>query len=667
MSWISTLTPLHWALFSLIPIGIILLYFLKLRREAVEVPSTFLWKKTIEDLHVNSLLQRLRRSILLFLQLLIVALAAFAMLRPGVRGETSSQGRLVFLIDTSASMQTTDVDDDANRFERAKRLVSERIEAMSDSETAMLVSFSDRAEVLQSFTSDRNRLRDALSRAEVTNRPTDVLGALKAADGLANPRRTSEAGDVNDVQVADAMPADLLLYSDGGFQTVTEFDLGNLTPTYIPIGSGDVTNLAITAFSAERNIEKPEQVQIFATVLNLGTGQASATATLTLDDELLDASSVDLPVGEQAGLSFSIESEEAISLKLALDIKDDLAIDNVAYAALTPMRNVSVLVVTPGNTPLEMALSTSKAGKICQSEFVPPEFMATDSYKQRSEAGNDDLIIYDRCSPETMPRTNTFFIGALPSNKVSNTDGTTNDAWKWKSEPSGVALIDMDRTHPLMRYLELFSLLIFQGRSVEGPAGSTELLGADIGPMLTIAPRDGYQDLVLGFELISSDADGATQTNTNWYAERSWPVFILNVLRYLAGAAEVSGAPSYTPGDTVRLRVESAISNVDVQRLGDKTTSIPVGPSGVTEIVETDSPGNYRVKSGERIVDMFSINLFNRSESTIAATESIELGYESVEGKVAGVEKRQEYWRWLLLGMLAILATEWWVFGRRVG
>ncbi|WP_442511060.1 vWA domain-containing protein [Novipirellula sp. SH528] len=667
MSWISTLTPWHWALFSLIPIGIILLYFLKLRREAVEVPSTFLWKKTIEDLHVNSLLQRLRRSILLFLQLLIVALAAFAMLRPGVRGETSSQGRLVFLIDTSASMQTTDVDDDANRFERAKRLVSERIEAMSDSETAMLVSFSDRAEVLQSFTSDRNRLRDALSRAEVTNRPTDVLGALKAADGLANPRRTSQAGDVNDVQVADAMPADLLLYSDGGFQTVTEFDLGNLTPTYIPIGSGDVTNLAITAFSAERNIEKPEQVQIFATILNLGTDQASATATLTLDDELLDASSVDLPVGEQAGLSFSIESEEAISLKLALDIKDDLAVDNVAYAALTPMRNVSVLVVTPGNTPLEIALSTSKAGKICQSEFVPPEYMSTDAYKQRSASGNDDLIIYDRCSPETMPRTNTFFIGALPSNKVSNTDGTRSDAWKWKSEPSGVALIDMDRTHPLMRYLELFSLLIFQGRSMEGPAGSTELLGADIGPMLTIAPRDGYQDLVLGFELISKDADGATQTNTNWYAERSWPVFVLNVLRYLAGAAEVSGAPSYTPGDTVRLRVESAISNVDVQRLGDKPISIPVGPSGVTEIVETDSPGNYRVKSGERIVDMFSINLFNRSESTIAASESIELGYESVEGKVAGVEKRQEYWRWLLLGMLAILATEWWVFGRRVG
>ena len=56
MSWMSTLAPWQWALLSLVPLGIILLYFLKLRREPVEVPSTYLWMRTIEDLHVNSLL-----------------------------------------------------------------------------------------------------------------------------------------------------------------------------------------------------------------------------------------------------------------------------------------------------------------------------------------------------------------------------------------------------------------------------------------------------------------------------------------------------------------------------------------------------------------------------------------------------------------------------------
>src|SRR5258708_4177295 len=47
-----------WAglLLLLLPFLILLLYFLKLKRKPLQVPSTFLWRKSIEDLHVNSLL-----------------------------------------------------------------------------------------------------------------------------------------------------------------------------------------------------------------------------------------------------------------------------------------------------------------------------------------------------------------------------------------------------------------------------------------------------------------------------------------------------------------------------------------------------------------------------------------------------------------------------------
>jgi len=67
---INTLSFWQWGLLLAVPPAIILLYFLKLKRRPLQVPSTYLWHRSIEDLHVNTVWQRLRRNLLLFLQLL---------------------------------------------------------------------------------------------------------------------------------------------------------------------------------------------------------------------------------------------------------------------------------------------------------------------------------------------------------------------------------------------------------------------------------------------------------------------------------------------------------------------------------------------------------------------------------------------------------------------
>ncbi len=88
-------TPLGlaaWSALAGVPVGIIALYFLKLRRRPVQVPSTLLWRRSLEDLHVNSLFQRLRRNLLLFLQLLAVALAMLALAGPHDEGHRRARG-----------------------------------------------------------------------------------------------------------------------------------------------------------------------------------------------------------------------------------------------------------------------------------------------------------------------------------------------------------------------------------------------------------------------------------------------------------------------------------------------------------------------------------------------------------------------------------------------
>src|SRR3989449_2400167 len=88
--------------------SLLLLYFLKLRRREMAVSSTLLWKKAIQDLQVNAPFQKLRRNLLLMLQLALLLALCLALSRP-VANYTPGAGRTsVILIDRSASMNTRD-------------------------------------------------------------------------------------------------------------------------------------------------------------------------------------------------------------------------------------------------------------------------------------------------------------------------------------------------------------------------------------------------------------------------------------------------------------------------------------------------------------------------------------------------------------------------------
>ena len=176
-----------------------------------------------------------------------------------------------------------------------------------------------------------------------------------------------------------------------------------------------------------------------------------------------------------------------------------------------------------------------------------------------------------------------------------------------------------------MQYVDLAALLIAEGFSLEIPAGGTELVRTDAGILMAVAPRDAYQDAVVGMNLL--------QNNTNWPNRRSFPIFLLNSLEFLGGTTATSGARTFRPGNQATMNVASRFNRVNVETPSGK--NVTLSRDGQPQIVfsQTDDLGTYIVKDSDqnRTLQMFTVNLFSEQESNLAPAQQVTIGLQAVE------------------------------------
>src|SRR5262249_48020107 len=199
------------------------------------------WKKTVEDLHVNSLFQWLRDNVLLLVQLLTVLVLIGALLAFQYHGRGGGK-RFILIIDNSASMSATDVQ--PSRLEAAKAEALAEIERHGEGDSGMVIEVNARAVPRQDYTADKALLRRAVRDIQPTQRLTRFEEAFALADGLANPQKSTEDVSVQpaDVEPGKARPmlnpeglsAEVHLYTDGNFSDAPNFPPANLDLPYHP-------------------------------------------------------------------------------------------------------------------------------------------------------------------------------------------------------------------------------------------------------------------------------------------------------------------------------------------------------------------------------------------------------------------------------------------------
>jgi len=334
-----------------------------------------------------------------------------------------------------------------------------------------------------------------------------------------------------------------------------------------------------------------------------------------------------------------------------------MAADDQAWTAIDPPRRSRVLLVTAGDQALELAATTASAKDIAEVEVQAPAMLETDDYRKRAATGYWSLVIYDNCTPREMPQANTFFIGKLPP----------GGEWRSKSDSPepGPQIIDVEITHPLMQLIDLGNVRFVEGLTLIPPSGSSSLITTSAGTLLAIAPRGTHQDEVLGATLVGTDEKGERFANTDWPLRISFPVFVLNTLRFLTGSDSAGAVTTVQPGQPVTLLAAAGSGVTTIQMPTGERVELPANVER-RQFTETGQIGPYRIEETGQLVRHFTVNLFDSAESDIVPREEVRLGLEDVTGQASWAGGRTELWHWLLCAVLGVLCLEWYIYNRRV-
>lgn len=672
-----------------VPILIVLLYFLRLRRKPVVVSSTFLWKKSIEDLHVNRLMQWLRRNLLMLMQLLCAFVLIYAVLGPRMYGRLGGGRHYIILIDNSASMSATDVAPAKNRLAWAKAEAIKEIDAATDSDTGMVIAFNSTAEIRQSYTTNRIALKNAVEGIETSQSLTRIDEAMSLAASLANPAKSTEnesvapanpePGKVRTYVATEGIQADVHLYSDGKFPPAPDFALENLNLTFhVPPGkndNGDSDNLAVLRLDAERDPDDAGKVIARGAVrnyrgtavpvsvrLDLLTGNGQLRSSYA-KKETLPARAEQSVYGSE--FEFTIpdlpENADVIFQFVIENAKDSLPLDDTAWVVLGIVRKAKVLLVTPGNFLLRNFFDSSSTKKLADVTYLAPDVLTDQKqYLQPARDGIYDLVIFDRCGPANasdLPTGNTLFIGYPPP--PFKATGMDPQAVKAVNSP-GIKV--WDSKHPVMRNLAaLYEVEVVEAfQFPELPPRTPILMEGERDLALLVGfARGPYTDLCLTFPLLTADG----RWNTTWPLKPSFPLFLRNVLFSQGNVRDAAAEETIRPGQVKPLRL-GAVPEIRVTKPDDKSKVLSRGPRADFSFAETDQVGVYTVEwPGDK--RRFAVNLFDAMESDLAPATTVQVGETKVE---AGEARKapKDLWKWAVLLGLAVVMVEWWIYNKRV-
>lgn len=603
---------------------IILLYMLRLRRQEVKISSVMLWQQLMQDREANTPWQKLRRNLLLILQLIILAALVFALARPFLPVPSVAAGSVALLIDASASMNATDMPAEATRFEAAQEAALDLVGDLSNDEVMTVITVGSTPQVLTPPTGDRTALRDAINRAE----PTTAVADWEAALALAG------------ASIAGREDATIVVISDGGLPA----ELPSL-PTetrFLSVGE-EASNMAITALATRQLDGSP---QLFAGVTNYSQQVADVILSIEVDNDLLTAERLTIAANETVTLTFTDLPEDAnivtaeLTQPVSGGIDDYLALDDRAFSVIAPPAGGRVLLVTEGNIFLRQLLSSFPEIEAFQT--APGDIPVNEEF---------DLIILDRNIPDELPDGNLMFIEPTRSTALFLVEDDFEDTRFLRQQDT-----------PILSFVNFDQIAIREAVEVVTPGWGQPIVEAEGGPLLLVGDVGNRRVSVITFDLLASDLP----------LRIDFPILMSNLLQWYSPATAIDAPDGLRPGEPIAIRPQAATTEYRITAPDGSTRRFDATDEILT-YAATEQVGIYQVAllAGEDIESggSFAVNLFAAEESIIAPREAIIVGETEVSNATTSDDSFGQRELWPLLAGLAllVLVIEWWVYHRGTG
>ena len=604
----SLLNPAGLGFAAIIPL-IILLYLLKRRFQEKVISSTYLWEEVLKDMEATTPWQRLKKNLLLFLQLLAAVLLVMALSRPYLPVAGGLEKQLLVVLDASASMMASDVT--PSRWGMAQKEVEKLIDRLGPGEKMTLIKMGEQPEVLQAASGDKNELRRALRDAQLETGRADLEAALSLIASLSRDSR-------------DIM---LLIVSDGKTLPM-EHDPGIKCPVeFIQIGRGS-DNLAITTLATRRD---SGQVLALARVQNFGEKAVVSDIELRVDGELFDIREIKLEAEGAREIIWEDLPAGAESIQAILQRPDFLPADNEAWAVVEELTENRALLVSQGNLFLEKALN-----------LLPGlELFKTSPAEYDPALADYQLFIFDGWLPAHLPQASIIIVNPPPGNPWLAINGEAKNL-------SGIKAAGEDSN---LRYIDSSDWQVARSQKLLCPDWARTLLESEGVPLLLAGQLSG-RVAIFSFDLHES----------NIPLQTGFPILVHNLVGWLLPGN--AGASFDLNRSRISFDPHPEAEAIYLQRPGEKEERyLPPFPRSFS----ASHPGLYQINQvlGDRIESNFLAR--NQGDPLESDIKPATLPWQAFEAESRGGGERlgkKELWPWLCWAVLLLLLLEWEVYRR---